>query len=97
MEYVLFVAPVTAEQLTKSVRSTPNLELFIEDKYFDTRVRDFLGRLDRGDAFLFDIDLFQREVDPSALDRFLKSSIEKASQIAEDCVRNLESKPVSEK
>jgi hypothetical protein len=97
MRYILVISPMTAEQITRGLSVTPNLDLFLEDKYLDTGVKDFLGRVQQSDAFHFDIDLFRRDVGASTLKEFLKSSMEKADLIAEACVRNLQSKPIERK
>ncbi|MBC8872219.1 MAG: hypothetical protein H8E44_22535 [Planctomycetes bacterium] len=97
MQYILVVSSLTPEQVTKDLRTTPNLDLFLEDKYLDKGVREFLERIRQEDCFHYDIDLFRRDMDASNVKDFVQSSMEKAEQIAEACVRNLKSLPIEAK
>ncbi len=93
-EYLLRISPMTKQQISDGFLALPNLEQFMRNKFVDSGIKDFYDRITQSDSLLFDLDLFQKDLQVDVVDNFLRESLCAAEAMADVCVRQLRSKPV---
>ncbi|MHC4398610.1 MAG: hypothetical protein ACYTG0_02920 [Planctomycetota bacterium] len=94
--YIAILSALNTAQIATVFRQHKNLELFVEDKFLDTGIKDFQQRIAAADCFFFDVDLFRNTVNVDALGGFIQDSLIEADQLADWSVRRLRSQPIAE-
>jgi len=90
MKLQLIVAPMNEEQAGLQVGMIPNLEHFLEPKFFDTGLKEFRDRV-VGNCLLVDMDLYRQNIDYGELPSFVKESFAAADRVATATVLRLKS------
>ncbi len=93
--YGLDLTALTAEQASSSFLRLSNLSQMTENR-LDTGIQEFHDRVTKRDSFLFDVDVFQKDVDASNLRKFTESAFEFADTLAQNCIQHLHSLPDTE-
>lgn len=84
--------PMSAEDVTQSLRDLPNLEHFREDEKFDSKLYN-MHQLLSIDSFCIMLEIVRKDVSVVELGKFFKSATDLANQLTENAVRVLKSLP----
>jgi hypothetical protein len=90
MKLQLIVAPMTADQAVQQFQLFPNLENFLEPKYFDVGLKEFKDRIAQ-DCLLVLADLFRTDVTATEVTPFSRRSLDAADIITDAAVQKLKS------
>jgi hypothetical protein len=88
LKAITSIAPQTAEQATKQLLATNNLELFLEEKLLDTTVQKLRDRVGH-DCLMIDLDVYQNDVSAATVPIFFHNATIEADRIVTACVGKL--------
>ena len=84
------LAPQTSEQAVETFMRTANLEAFLQNKFLDTRVKDFHDSLATDNLFV-ELDFHLQDFPAHSLGSFVRDSLERAEAISEASIFRLKS------
>ncbi len=94
-KYALDLTTVNTEQASRWFLSLPNLDKMTSHRVLDPGIRAFHDRVAQDDSFLFDIDAWKNDFEPSKLKEFATSAFDTADELAKKCLQHLRSQPDS--